>query len=61
MGLAGIAADEYDDQQRGEDTLRTPLRDMIDDPIRTVSGAIPRGASDAADRVDDNIPSFPGS
>lgn len=60
-GLAGIAADEYDDQQRGEDDRQTPLRDGIDDPIRPLSSTIPRGATDPLDDAADRIPVFPGS
>lgn len=58
-GLAGIAADEYDDQQRGGNGPQTPLRDGIDDPIRPVADRT-RGLTDPLDRIDDRLPAAPG-
>jgi uncharacterized protein YukE len=58
-GLAGIAADEYDDQQRGGNGPQTPLRDAVDDPIRPLADHT-RGISDRADGIDDRVPSPPG-
>ena len=57
-GLAGIAADEYDDEQRGGNGPQTPLRDAVDDPIRPLADHT-RGISDrAAGRR--RVPSPPG-
>lgn len=62
-GLAGIAADEYDDQVDGDTGVQTPLRDDLDDVVGPVADGT-RGPAQAVDgvtdEVDDLIPSFPG-
>jgi len=61
--LAGIAADEYDDQVSGDDHMQTPLRDAIDDYVGPAADHT-GGASEAVDplleELDDLVPSFPG-
>jgi hypothetical protein len=61
-GFADIAADEVDDQRRGDQGPQTPLRDRIDDPIRPVTDHLPPPGpvDDAIDRLRDRVPSAPG-
>ena len=61
-GLAGIAADEYDDRRAGDDGPRTPLRDRLGDVIDPLADHAPDvpGLDDATRGADDAVPSFPG-